>query len=314
MPERIDMNGRKKNRWLHVYAIFVAFATFLLIIAGALVTSNDAGLSVPDWPTSFGSFRMPRMVGGVKYEHGHRMIAGTVVILTVTLALWLWRSEERRWVRRLGGLAVLTIICQATLGGITVLYFLPVDISVAHACLAQLFFCMMVSIALFTNPDWQWDRLKLQDSSSPSLPHLSVATTVVIFVQLVLGAAFRHHGFGIIPHILVAALLTISVFWLLFRVLFEFRSESQLERPTLLLTALLLVQILLGVGSYLMILGTQGAPQPLSPVVALTTAHVAIGALLLASSLFLTFSIYRYVDAASGTSAEEISTAKEART
>jgi cytochrome c oxidase assembly protein subunit 15 len=308
------MNGRKKNRWLHFYAIFVACATFLLIIAGALVTSNDAGLSVPDWPTSFGSFHMPRMVGGVKYEHGHRMIAGTVVVLTVILALWLWRSEERRWVRRLGGLAVLAIIGQATLGGITVLYLLPVDISVAHACLAQLFFCIMVSIALFTDLDWRWNQLEFEDPSTPSLRRLSVATTVLIFVQLLLGAAFRHHGFGIIPHMLVAALVTIGIFGLLLRVLSGFRYTSQLGRPTFLVTGLLLVQILLGVVSYLMILETQGAPQPLPPVVAVTTAHVAVGALLLASSLFLAFRIYRYVAAASGASAEEFSTAKEAGT
>jgi len=262
----MDMNGRKKNRWLHFYAIFVAGATFLLIIAGALVTSNDAGLSVPDWPTSFGSFHMPRMVGGVKYEHGHRMIAGTVVVLTVILALWLWRSEERRWVRRLGGLAVLAIIAQATLGGITVLYLLPVDISVAHACLAQLFFCIMVSIALFTDPDWRWDQLKFEDPSTPSLRRLSVATTVLIFVQLLLGATFRHHGFGIVPHILAAALVTISVFWLLLRVLSWFSYAPQLERPTFLVTGLLLVQILLGVGSYLMILGLKEHHNPCPPL------------------------------------------------
>jgi vacuolar-type H+-ATPase subunit I/STV1 len=113
---------------------------------------------------------------------------------------------------------------------------------------------------------------------------------------------------------LVAALVTIGIFWLLFRVLSGFRNVSQLERPTFLVTGLLLVQILLGVGSYLMIVGTQGAPQPLPPVVAVTTAHVAVGALLLASSLSLTFSIYRYVAAASGASAEEFSTAKEAGT
>src|SRR5947209_7259957 len=102
----VNMSQTANNTWLHRYAIFVAFATFLLIIAGALVTSNDAGLSVPDWPTSFGSFRMPRMVGGVKYEHGHRMIAGTVGLLTVLLAVWLWKTDERKWVRRLGGIAV----------------------------------------------------------------------------------------------------------------------------------------------------------------------------------------------------------------
>src|SRR5579864_6583268 len=145
------------NPWLHRYATFVAFCTFLLIIAGALVTGHDAGLSVPDWPTSFGTFRMPRMVGGVKYEHGHRMIAGTVGLLTIFLALWLWRSDERRWVRRLGGLAVLTVIAQAVLGGITVLFFLPAPVSVAHACLAQLFFSIMVSLALFTRYDRRWN-------------------------------------------------------------------------------------------------------------------------------------------------------------
>lgn len=308
------MKGKKKNRWLHIYAVFVAIATFLLIIAGALVTSNDAGLSVPDWPTSFGGFRMPQMVGGVKYEHGHRMVAGTIVILTVILVLWLWRSEERRWVRRLGGLAVLNIIAQANLGGITVLYLLPVDISVAHVCIAQLFFYIMGSIALFTSPDWRWDQPEVEDPSTPSVGHLSVAATFVIFVQLLLGEAFRLHGFGIILHILVAILVTITVLWLLFRVLTWFRNESQLERPTFLVIGLLLLQILLGVGSYLTILNGQGAPQPLSPMVALTTAHLAVGALLLASSLFLTFSIYRYVAAASGASAEETSTVKEAQT
>src|SRR6266513_6044326 len=116
------------NRWLRRYATLVACATLLLIIAGALVTSNDAGLSVPDWPTSFGSFGMPRMVGGVKYEHGHRMIAGSVGLLTIILALWLWKAEERKWVRRLGGLAVLTIVAQALLGGITVLFYLPAPV------------------------------------------------------------------------------------------------------------------------------------------------------------------------------------------
>src|SRR5213594_4862908 len=135
------------TRRLHYYATFVAFATFLLIIAGALVTSNDAGLSVPDWPTSFGSFRMPRMVGGVKYEHGHRMIAGTVGLLNVLLAVWLWKTDERKWVRRLGGIAVLAVVAQAVLGGITVLFYLPAPVSVGHACLAQLFFSITVSLA-----------------------------------------------------------------------------------------------------------------------------------------------------------------------
>ena len=281
------------NPWLRHYAAFVTFATFLLIIAGALVTSNDAGLSVPDWPTSFGTFRMPPMVGGVKFEHGHRMIAGTVSILTAVLALWLWRSEPRRWVRRLGGFAVIAILAQAALGGITVLFYLPVAISVSHACLAQIFFCLTVSLALFTRYDWQWDRQCLQSPVAPSLRQLAAGTTAAVFLQLLLGAAFRHKGFGISPHIVGAVVVTGCVLWLLVRVLTESPRRSRLVRPVLLLTALLVLQLCLGFVSYFAKVAAINAPQPLSPLIEITAAHVAAGALVLASSLVATLQVFR---------------------
>jgi len=284
--------------WLCRYAAFVSFATFLLIIAGALVTSNDAGLSVPDWPTSFGTFRMPRMVGGVKFEHGHRMIAGTVSILTMVLALWLWRSESRRWVRRLGALTVVTILAQAVLGGITVLFYLPVAISVSHACLAQIFFCLTVSVALFTRSDWQWDQQHLQDSTAPSLRQLSASTSAAIFLQLLLGAAFRHKGFGISPHIVGAVVVTGGVLWLLVRILTRYPKERAVLRPVLLLTALLVVQLGLGGVSYFLKMAAMNAPQPLSPLIETTAAHVAVGALVLASSLVVTLQVFHNVAAA----------------
>ena len=122
-----------------------------MIAAGALVTSNDAGLAVPDWPTSFGSiWRIPHMVGGVKYEHGHRMVAQLVGFLTIVLMIWVWRSDARRWMKWLGVVALATVIAQGILGGLTVLFFLPWWISSAHATLAQGFFCIVVSMALFT--------------------------------------------------------------------------------------------------------------------------------------------------------------------
>lgn len=291
------MDRASKNRWLHAYATFVAFSTFLLLIAGALVTSNDAGLSVPDWPTSFGSFRITPptgWVGGVKFEHGHRLIAGTVALLTLALALALWRWEERRWVRRLGWVAVLAVIAQAVLGGITVLFYLPVDVSVAHASLAQLFFCITVSLALFTRPEWRWDELKFDDTSTPSLRHLATLTTVLIFVQLMLGAAFRHHGFGIVPHVVVAALVTGGVIWLLVRVLKDFRGAKALERSAIFLAGLLLAQVVLGIASYFVLLAHRGDGQPLPPVVDLTTTHVVVGALVLAASLVVTYRAYQF--------------------
>ncbi len=289
------MKTIQQNRWLHAYATILAGATFLLIIAGALVTSNDAGLSVPDWPTSFGTFRMPRMVGGVLYEHGHRMIAATVGLLTVILAVWVWLKEPRRWVRWVSGAAVLAVIAQGVLGGITVLFYLPVAISVGHATLAQSFFCTTVSLALFTRVDWRWDETKIEDLSAPSLRQLSVMTSAAILLQLVLGAAFRHNGIGIVPHIVVAMVVTLLVTWAAMRVFTKFRSERRLARLAATLVGLLVAQLFLGVGAYMMKLAARNAPQPLPPVVNITTAHVAVGALVLATSVVLALHVFRFV-------------------
>ena len=287
------------TRRLHYYATFVAFSTFLLLIAGALVTSNDAGLSVPDWPTSFGSFQITPptgWVGGVKYEHGHRLVAGAVVLLTIGLAVWLRRAERRPWVRRLGGFAVLVIVLQAVLGGITVLSYLPVDISVAHACLGQLFFCITVSLALFTRPDWRWDEPKIEDVSGPSLRELATLTTALVFVQLMLGAAFRHHGFGIVPHVVVASLVSAGVLWILVRVLRDYRGARALERSALVLAGLLVVQVFLGIASYMILVGHPAMrdQQPLPSFVGIATTHVVVGALLLAASLVLTYRAFQF--------------------
>ncbi len=289
------MKRSTHNPWLHRYATFVALLTYLLIIAGALVTSNDAGLSVPDWPTSFGSFSMPRMVGGVKFEHGHRMIAGFVGILTILLALWVWAKESRRWLRWVGFGAVIAVIAQAVLGGITVLLDLPAPISTAHATLGQIFFCLTSSLALFTAADWRWDEPKREDNSSPSLQHLTVATTGAILVQLILGAAYRHSGFGIAPHIVGACVVTVLVTWVVVRVLKNFSHQPRLARPALLLGSLLLVQLVLGIGSYFMIVAAANVGGTMQAIVDITTAHVAVGALLLLSSLYLTYQAHRFL-------------------
>src|SRR6185295_17208976 len=144
---------------LHRFATFVAGCTVLLVLAGSLVTSTDSGLSVPDWPTTYGSnmFTFPpsKWVGGIFYEHGHRLIASGVGFLTIILTAWLWLTESRRWVRWLGVVALAAVITQGILGGLTVLFFLPAAISTAHAGLAEIFFCLVVSIALFTAPSWR---------------------------------------------------------------------------------------------------------------------------------------------------------------
>lgn len=288
------MTRKAYNPWLHRYAVGVAFATFLLVIAGALVTSNDAALSVPSWPAPL---HWPSAMGpGGHYELGHRFVAGAVSALTIILALWLWRADSRRWVRRLGGVAVLVILGQAILGGITVVYGLPVAVSVGHACLGQLVFCVAVCLALFTGEKWRWEELKTVDFSLPSLRRLAAGTTGLVFLQLMVGAAFRHNGFGIVPHLIGAVLVTAGIAWIAARILSRFSGEPRLTRPALLLVGLLVAQLGLGIGSYILKLGARLAPQPLPPVVLVTTAHVAVGALVLVVSLVVTLQVFRFVE------------------
>ena len=185
----------QKGIWLHRFALFTACCTFLLVIAGGLVTSTGSGLSVPDWPLSYGQL-MPPMVGGVLYEHSHRMVATFVGMLTVTLAIWLWKKEERRWLRMVGVAAVAGVITQGVLGGLTVLFLLPTWISVLHATIAQSFFSLMVFIALATSEGWkQMQPYDLPEASRTR--SLAVATTAVILLQLMLGAWMRHSDAGL---------------------------------------------------------------------------------------------------------------------
>jgi heme A synthase len=145
------------SKGLNRFAILVACATFFLIVAGALVTSNDAGLATEDWPLSNGQF-FPEMVGNLFWEHGHRMVATTVGMLTIGLLIYILAKEKRRWVRRLGVAALLAVIAQGLLGGLTVKLLLPLAVSTAHATLAQLFFCITVSLAVFTSRSWMEAR------------------------------------------------------------------------------------------------------------------------------------------------------------
>ena len=294
------MTTKVCSPWLHRAAIFIAVCTFLLLVAGALVTSNDAGLSVPDWPTSFGSFRLPPMVGGVKFEHGHRMMAGAVGILTILVVVALGFQDGRRWVKWTGGAAVLAVLAQAALRGITVLRHLPVAISTGHATLGQVFFCLTASLAFFTRPGWRWDEPKLEDPSAPSLQHLTLALTGTVLLQLIVGAAYRHSGLSVTPHVVGACLVTLLAAWIVVRIATKFPSQPALLKPAMFLGALLMIQLTLGMGAYIVKTANPSAVQPLPPVVLLATTHVAVGALLLLTSLYLTYQTQRFLAPSAG--------------
>jgi heme a synthase len=308
---------------LHRFAKLLAACTVLLILAGSLVTSHDAGLSVPDWPTSYGwnmfAFPPSMWVANIFYEHGHRLIASTVGFLTIILAVWLWLTEPRRWLRWLGVAALGAVIAQGILGGITVLYFLPDAVSTAHAGLAEIFFCMTVAIALFTSPQWiagygtaeavpyedaRFDNARGVDDSG--LRRLATATTVLIYSQILIGATMRHTGAGlaipdfpwmfgrVVPdhwsgaiavhfaHRAGALVVTGAIVMASAYVWSRHRRRRELTLPAALLVALVAAQLTLGALTVL----SQRNPW-------INSFHVVGGALVLTTSLVLTLRSWR---------------------
>jgi cytochrome c oxidase assembly protein subunit 15 len=251
-------------------------------------------LAVPDWPLSYGSL-MPPMVGGIFWEHGHRMIATLVGVLTIALAILLARFEPRRWVRNLGWAALGLVIAQGILGGLTVKYLLPPPISTAHATLAQLFFISIVSITLFTGRWWQSELPQLDDTGAPRLRGLAALTTFMIFLQLVMGAGFRHGAFGILPHLIGAVLVLFLAILTGRTVRKRFGTVRDLRKWGILLQSFLGVQILLGLAAYWAVVQAVHEVQPTVAYVVITVAHVLGGALTLAASVVLTLCCFRLI-------------------
>ena len=289
------------SRGVHRFALLVAGATFFLIIAGANVTSRDAGLSVPDWPLSFGKL-FPKMVGNVFWEHGHRLVATTVGVLTIVLAIYLQVREKRAWVKRLGWIALGGVIAQGLLGGLTVKLNLPLVVSAAHATLAQLFFLSTVSLAVFTSRTWIDPPVEVRaELAGVSLRSLCVVALVAIFIQLVVGATLRHSATWdqplpvglLLSHIAGAIIVTLVLGATVATVLSRYRGESYFKRPALVAAALLLVQLILGVATYIARSASPSDPQPLNPMIYVTVAHVACGALVFAATIVLTLRTFR---------------------
>jgi len=250
----------------------------------------------------------PEMVANVRFEGSHRYIAATVGILTIILNLWLWLSRSSAWVRRLGLAALVAVVAQGVLGGVRVLF--PEHrfvLSVIHACLAQFFFCLTVALALLTAPapivPYRFNHSFDQERTGASLRRACAAAIVAIFVQLALGAAFRHQGIGITAHVVGAVVVTVLVAWAVRLVFRSYRTEKYLIRPAIAAAAILVVQLILGVAAYLARVASRHDPQPLEPMISLTVAHVAFGALVLAAMVVLTLRAFHslsYADSAIG--------------
>jgi heme a synthase len=281
--------------------VFTACFTFLVIMAGASVTSNDAGLSVPDWPTSFGYLvKVPHLVGGVRFEWSHRMVAGSLVVLTLAIATWTLLVERRSWLRKLALAALGTVIAQAILGGMTVIFLQPPAVSTAHAAVAQTFFCIAVCIAMFTGQRWVEEVPQVEfDRRRPSLFTLTLLSIFVLYVQLILGAMFRHKGMSWWPHAAHALVVTVVLTWTAIRALSVYSKIEAVRKPAVIMLSLLITQLCLGFAAFLTrVAWGKEAVQPELPMVISTVAHVAVGALLLATTVILAIQVWRHVPVA----------------
>lgn len=288
--------GGKDDVWLHRFALLTAAATFVLIFVGGLVTNTGSGLAVPDWPTTFGynMFLYPwsRMVGGILYEHSHRLIGSLVGLLTLALAIGLWIREPRRWLRWLGVIAVGAVIAQGILGGLRVVLLQP-TLAIIHGWLAQAFFGLSVSLALCTSREWREEPREIQAPDARRLRRLSTLTTGLIYLQLVFGGVLTHTGAGLEVHLLFAALVAVHVPLLAARIRKSHLDRPRLVRPGTLLCGLLILQLLLGLGSYLARVTVLGAALSTLAGVGLPATHRVTGALMLATCLVLTLRAHR---------------------
>jgi cytochrome c oxidase assembly protein subunit 15 len=298
-----------QETWLHRYSQLTVAAAFFVIFAGAMVTSTGSGMAVPDWPTSFGTW-MPKMEGGVFYEHGHRMVAGATALLTTILALWVQFAEPRAMVRRLAWYAFFGILTQALLGGITVMlgtsngwdHTSPI-VSTLHACLAQALFATLVSVAITTAPGWK--SMKVFRPETTDRRRWAVVLVALVYVQIILGAVMRHQNAGLIisdfplsygrlipefyewrvginyAHRVGALMVLILALSLSISVL-RHSQEPWLKTPAAILLGAVLLQVSLG--ACVVWSGLQ-------PII--TSAHVIGGALVLTSSLALTLRLFK---------------------
>ncbi len=293
------------NQWVSRITIITTLCTVGLLAAGALVTGTGSGLAVPDWPLSFGQF-FPPMVGGVFYEHGHRLVAGFVALLTVVQFGVILKLEKRNGVKILAGVAVGIVLTQALLGGLTVLFLLPKAVSIAHACLAQTYFCIAVTLMVVTRESWGQPLKAKKDPSFFPIRFLAVSVVIGFFIQLLLGATMRHFGAGLaIPDFPLAFGKWIPSSWT-FPVAIHFSHRWGAFVMVTLVAALVArsyrlywnqFTLILYAGSLMGLIWMQvmlGAmviwmrrPLPL------TTIHLVVGALCLATSVALTLQLFR---------------------
>jgi heme a synthase len=284
------------NRRLHRFSVFIVIWTVILFVAGALVTSNGAALSVPDWPKSFHKWfpSLQQLAGGAFFEHSHRVIAGVLGILLIIEAVAVWRYEARRWLRWFALAAVAGVVAQAILGGEVVIRLLRYWLPELHACFAQIMFGAILCLAVFTSRWWVEAHPALTDRGGLSIHAIAIINAAVTFIQVFLGAGFRHQDMPIWPHAAGSLVVLGVMIWTAAALRRRFEASPELTFARTLLHSLVGMQILLGVAAYWSRLAAPG-PEPTLSMVVLTVAHTVVGALVFGCSILVVLMCYRLV-------------------
>lgn len=284
--------------WRRRFSGGTVVATVLLLSWGAVVTSIGAGMAFPDWPTSLGSYNLFTPVEGwwrvpaYLAEHGHRLIASLVGILTVVLAAWTWWADPRAWMRKVGVGAVVLVVAQGILGGLRVLW-VSLDLALLHACVAQLFFAVLVAMTLFVTATWREGKGVLpQTEAARRLRRWSYATAVVIYLQIVLGAFLRHPGAGMSGgltalHVTGAFVVVGAVLGIFVLAEKHFESIPTVRHTAWVLLGTMGLQFALGLASLLLTLYEPSGEGSIVAYVLLTVAHLVMGAVLFGASIVM---------------------------
>ena len=311
-----DENIQFESRWPHRLALALVCATLPLISVGGLVTTIEAGMSVPDWPNTYGYnlFLYPWQEwiygpGHLFVEHFHRLIGAVVGFITIALVIAVWRCDRpaRRWMRAVAIAALVLVIVQGTLGGVRILAADP-RMAMIHGCVGPLFFGLCAAMAVFLSPLWTSQQPRRLDRGASKLHRLAVMTLALAYVQLVLGALVRHVPVTASPgtfraalflHLFMAFLLTLHIAMLCRHVWANFRDTAALRRPAVAMTTLIIVQLTLGAATWVFKYGWPSwvgehawnagfvVLADSTMQVGIVTAHVATGSLILATSVVL---------------------------
>ena len=288
--------------WFHRLGSFVAVLTFLLYMTGVLAADAEPGASTPAlaW-LRIGSLPAANPPG--KYAHAYTILAAAVGALTLIFVAWLWKSNSRRYLKTLGAITVGVFLALILLLLSPAQNLFSTAASIGYTCGIQIFFCLTVCLALFTRTDWRWDEFKMPDLASPSIRQILVFTTVAVFVQPLLGERFREIRMGIAPHLVLGIAVTVCALWVMEMALTKFPHLRTFKISAVFLAGVVGLQLFLGIIDYSMVLNARAVPDLQPGTTVMNVTHAAIGALVLATSLFVTCQGFKYfAPAGDGTS------------